>query len=83
MIEKQCIVTWYTPEEKPAPEDVWLYITISGRAEHTLYEKAPAVGVFYGDEGWIVKGVDLEIPGTNITVDAWCDLEPFGAAGPR
>ena len=36
MTERQVIVTWYTPEEKMPPEDLFVVVTFSGRANDVM-----------------------------------------------
>lgn len=37
MVERQVIVTWYTPEEKLPEEDVFVVVTLSGTGPYTHY----------------------------------------------
>lgn len=75
MIERQTIVTWYAPAEKLPPEDIFVVVTISGRQGHTTYEHALMLAIWFEDEGWIIDGIE---EGADVTVHAWCDLEPYG-----
>lgn len=76
--ERQVIVTWYTPEEKLPPEDVYAVITFSGRRnDYQSYEHAIGTGAYYSDEGWMIEGMD-ETESDLMTVEAWCDLDAYG-----
>lgn len=76
MIERQVIVTWYTPEEKLPPEDYCMVVTVSGRDGNINYDHALQVGNYADDGcGWIIEGFSNE---AQFTVHAWCDLNPYG-----
>ena len=75
MIERQVIVTWYTPEEKLPPEGQIVLATITGHRKNARYEHAFALVTYYDDgAGWEPAEIDLD----EFTVHAWCDLEPYG-----
>ena len=74
MIEKQVITTWYTPEEKLPPEDIGVIATISGKAKNYTLDHAVVTMYWCADEGWYSDEYDF----TELTVHAWCDLEPYG-----
>ena len=78
-IGKTTIVTWYTPEEKAPPENESLYITISGKAGDAVYSHSPATGTFFPNEGWLIDGINPKLSDEGISVDAWCDLMPYGS----
>ena len=74
MIERQVIVTWYTPEEKLPPEDMGVIATVSGNVNGTLiFERALQTAYYDKKEGWYSE----EYSFTELTVHAWCDLEPY------
>jgi hypothetical protein len=74
MIERQVIVTWYTPEEKLPPVGQFVIATISGKGEHITYDHSLTLAEWYED-GWALTD-DTKIK--EFTVHAWCDLEPYG-----
>ena len=74
MIERQVIVTWYTPEEKLPPEDEYVFCTISGKAKNITFNNAVALMCYCKDEGWYSLEHDFD----ELEVLAWCDLEPYG-----
>ena len=81
MIERQVIVTWYTPEEKLPEEGVITVASVSGMSkDKTIYDHAFVLVEWYeksGDDeaGWVLTdNDDLDM----FTVHAWCDLEPYG-----
>ena len=72
MAVRQDIATWYTPEEKRPPENETVVITFNGpRHIHAL-----GCGAYCEDEGWLIYGMN-ETDSDKMTVEAWCDLEPF------
>ena len=77
-IERQTITTWYTPDEKQPENDDFVVVTISGKVGHTTYDHALAIGNYAAGEGWYIDGIDPELSDKGITVNAWCDLEPYG-----
>lgn len=73
MIERQVIVTWYTPEEKLPEEDIAVIATVTAKAKNKTFTRA-LITVFYSkDEGWY----ELDYGFDEIIVHAWCDLEPY------
>ena len=76
MIEKQVIVTWYTPEEKLPPECVICAVTFSGKDGHSDYQHALGIASWMSDgHGWLVDGLSDD---AQFKIEAWCDLEPLG-----
>lgn len=76
MAVRQDIVTWHTPEEKLPPEFDTVVITFSGpRHIHAL-----GSGAYCENEGWLIDGMDAEASDA-MTVEAWCDLEPYMMGG--
>ena len=75
MIERQVIVTWYTPEEKLPKEFETVVATISGKTESVEYDHALCLIEWCGDQ-WDVSMMDVDL--TEFVVHAWCDLEPYG-----
>lgn len=73
MIERQVIVTWYTPEVKVPEDDICVLATVTAYNKNTRFMRT-IIPVFYShDEGWY----DLDYGFDDITVHAWCDLEPY------
>ena len=77
LIERQVIVTWYTPKEKLPPEDTSVLVTVSGRRGSCLYDRALMIGEFSQDEGWFLDIGEFDA----LTVHAWADIEPYGFKG--
>lgn len=78
-ILRQDIITWYTPQEKTPPDDVAVIVTFSGKVDNKTFDHAIGTAVFY-DHGWDVIEVgeiDYTHNDNNITINAWCDLEPY------
>ena len=76
MAVRQDIATWYTPEEKRPPEDETVVITFNGpRHIHAL-----GCGAYCEDEGWLIYGMN-ETDSDKMTVEAWCDLDPYMPVG--
>ncbi len=73
VIERQVIVTWYTPEEKLPPDGLLVVVTASGRYKNVHYKNALAIGEYYAGDGWYVDGKC-----EGLTVSAWADLEAYG-----
>lgn len=77
LIERQVIVTWHTPDEKLPPEYNSVVATISGKAGNSIFDHAMCMMEFARDGcGWLASELDLEFD--ELTVHAWCDLEPYG-----
>ena len=75
LIERQVIVTWYTPREKKPAEDEFVVCTVSGRAKGNItFDHAILLLAYSKDEGWYSMDYDFE----ELTVHAWCDLDPYG-----
>lgn len=73
-IERQVIVTWYTPEEKLPPEGETVVITVSGQHDHVRYDHAFALAEWFDDcYGWELSEIELD----EFVVHAWCDLKPY------
>lgn len=74
MIERQVIVTWYTPEEKTPGEDDGVIATVSGDVNGAIiFERAIIVVRWNKTEGWYSEDYSF----THLTVHAWCDLEAY------
>ena len=80
IIERQVIVTWYTPEERLPEEGIINVATVSAKIGNTTYDHAFVMAEWYDDEeGWYFHDELLNQTRTsNVTVHAWCDLEPYG-----
>ena len=78
MIERQVFITWYTPEEKMPPEDIFVVVTISGTGPYVKYDHALMLAEWDSVEGWIIDGLNADTE--EYEVHAWCDLEPYGGA---
>lgn len=80
LIERQVIVTWFTPDEK-LPEDGLLVVTsVSGKIDHITFDHTLMIADYISGEGWFFEypGIDTEEEMNAMTVHAWCDLEPYG-----
>lgn len=81
MIERQVIVTWYTPEEKLPKEGERVPCTISGFVGSWLFHRALVLGKYREDKGWEFDEAFTGEPNIAriraITVHAWADLEPY------
>ena len=76
MIERQVIVTWYTPEEKLPPEHYQVVVTVSGTDGYVTYEHALMLATYAEDGlGWLIDGCSDDV---DLTVEAWADLDPYG-----
>ena len=75
MIERQVIVTWYTPDEKLPPEGIEVICTINGKTDSVCFENAMEFLIWDKDTGWwsAYHGWIKELE-----VIAWCDLMPYG-----
>lgn len=73
MIERQVIVTWFTPDEKLPEDDMGVLATISGKAGNTVFEHTVVILYYSEDEGWYSTDHDFDL----LIVHAWCDLEPY------
>ena len=72
-INRQVIVTWFTPEEKLPEEDVCVLATVTATAGNKRFIRT-VLPVFYcKSEGWY----ELDYGFTEMTVHAWCDLDPY------
>ena len=76
LIERQVFVTWYTPDEKLPPDDIFVVITMSGTGPYITYDHALMLAEWDSVEGWIIDGLNADTE--KVTVHAWCDLEPYG-----
>ncbi len=72
-IERQVIVTWYTPEEKTPPEDCTVALSFSGTDKNRSYINALGTGMYWEDIGWYIVGLSNA---ADFYVHKWCDLEP-------
>jgi hypothetical protein len=73
MIERQVIITWFTPEERVPEEDILVVATISGKAGNVKFDHAMVMLYWCKGEGWWSPEYVFE----TLTVHAWCDLEPY------
>lgn len=80
MIERQVIVTWYTPEEKLPPDGMSVPATVSGKSRGHRMDHALVMAEFYKGEGWNINDYmfDQDLKGAWLKVHAWADLEPYG-----
>lgn len=74
MIERQVIVTWFTPEEKLPPEDVGVQATVTAKGGNKEFIRAIITAYYCKDEGWY----ELDYGFTEMKIHAWCDLMPYG-----
>lgn len=75
LVERQTIVTWHKPEEQMPPNEDCVIATISGRIGNATFDHAFVVASWDEADGWFFEGLDRC---DDITVLAWCDLEPYG-----
>ena len=50
LIERQVIVTWYTPEEKLPPDDDLVIVTVSGKIANMEFDHAFAIADYTSGE---------------------------------
>lgn len=81
--ERRAFVTWYTPEEKLPPDGEIVIATISGKNRNVLYDHAFSLAEHYEGDGWYTGEIDTDLKNSELTVHAWCDLEPYGAKDAR
>lgn len=75
MIERQVIVTWYTPEEKLPAEGNFVVVSYSGRYGNVRCDHTFGIAEWFNDGlGWLIEGLPDD---AEITVHAWADLEPY------
>lgn len=72
-IERQVIVTWFTPEEKLPEEDIGVLATVTARVKNREFIRAILTVFYCKSEGWY----ELDYGFTELTVHAWCDLDPY------
>lgn len=68
MIEKQVIVSWYTPEEKKPEPDVFVILTVSAKVTNVTYDHALVLATWGEEDGWIFD--DPLLDGADVTVHA-------------
>ena len=73
MVERQVIVTWYTPEEKIPKEDIVVLCTISGKTKNMTFNHALAFLMWSDKYGWY----SMDYSFYELDVIAWCDMEPY------
>ena len=79
-IERQVIVTWYTPEEKMPPQGKTVIITISGHGYNIDHDHVLGIAKWQDDYGWVIYAPDVVVLIWGYTVHAWCDLDPYGVS---
>ena len=72
-VNRQVIVTWFTPEEKLPEEDIGVLATVTARAKNREFIRAILTVFYCKSEGWY----ELDYGFSELTVHAWCDLEPY------
>ena len=72
-VERQVIVSWFTPEERTPDPDIIVQATISGSAKSIRFKRTIVPLLYSENEGWYSLDYDFE----ELTVHAWCDLEPY------
>ena len=76
LIDRQVIVTWYTPKEKLPPDGMMVVASISGKntSQNIEYDHAIAIMEYWNDSGWENSdGLKFR----SLTVHAWADLEAY------
>lgn len=77
LTQRQVIATWYTPEGKMPNEYESVLITMSGRIGGAIFDHVLEIAECADDGcGWEIYGVP-ENEDTDITVLAWCDIDPY------
>ena len=75
VVEKQVIVTWYTPEEKLPPEHEWVVVSFSGKDGNATYDHAIGIANYAEDGlGWLMEVLSDD---AEFTIHAWADLDPY------
>ena len=77
-IERQTVVTWYTPQEALPEEGRQVVVSMSGYSRSTVWKNCLAVALYDDDVGWIIDNIDPDLVFNRMTVHAWCDLVPYG-----
>ena len=77
MIERQVIVTWHKPEEKLPLTDELVIATVSGKIANITFDHCFAIASYCEGEGWWIDCAENEKDMDELTVHAWCDLEPY------
>lgn len=77
MIERQVIVTWYSPQEKLPNDGDIVIATISGKSRNITFDHALVAAEYYKDEGWCVEDIDFTLKHAWLEVHAWCDLQAY------
>ena len=77
IVERQTIVTWYTPNEKKPPEGDIVVVSISGKMDRNVtLDHTFALAEWYNDgDGWNLLDIEVD----KLVVHAWCDLVPYGS----
>ena len=80
MIERQVIVTWHEPSEKLPPNEYFVVATVSGKVRHVTFDHTFMIANWVEGEGWYFfhDAINTDSDCDLITVNAWCDLEPYG-----
>ena len=85
LVERQTIVTWHYPKEKPPEEGIIRAVTVSAKiGPHIELDHTLALAEWYDDGfGWsFTDNAALDtlamVKPEAITVHAWSDLEPYG-----
>lgn len=73
MVERQVIVTWFTPAEKLPPEDTVVVCTINGQYGSMRFDRAIVLLSWCKDEGWYSTDYSFD----TLEVLAWCDLDVY------
>ena len=60
------------------PNDNFVIATVSGKVGHEIFDHTFMVANWIEGEGWYFVEADSENEMDEITVHAWCDLEPYG-----
>lgn len=77
LAEKQVITTWYDPKRVLPEQGITVVVTITGYCRNTRYDHAIAKAEYWDDGGWFFEEMDPDTDDMEITVNAWCDLEPY------
>ena len=80
MIERQKVITWFTPEEKLPTDENMVVVTLSGKDGNITHDHALGIANWYdSEEGYVISGWAVEglSDSAEFVIHAWCDLEPY------
>ncbi|MDD6716663.1 MAG: hypothetical protein PUF49_09845 [Firmicutes bacterium] len=75
-MERQQIITWYTPEEHLPQKFIDVLVTFSAQFEYSSYQHALGIATYWPDKTWWINGLNPEESNT-ATIHAWANIEPY------